>query len=101
MGMGIADFEQMTPSEFRAAWDAWLNRENRRDQGEWERARWIAMFILMPWSGKKSLRPRDIAVFPWERQQTDSAQKKLPEAELSREEIILRYEAAKKARGLK
>ena len=41
--------------------------ENRREQGSWERVRWQSALILQMFAKKGSkIKPKDLAVFPWE-----------------------------------
>jgi len=40
-------------------------RENRKEQGEWERTRWQTTLLLNIHT-KKTIKARDLIVFPWE-----------------------------------
>ena len=40
-------------------------RENRKEQSEWERTRWMTTILLNPHT-KKTIKARDLIVFPWE-----------------------------------
>ena len=94
IGMSRRDFEQCTPSEFAEVAERWHAQQQFQEQSEWERARWTGMCILQPWS-KKTLKPRDIATFPWEEKTTHKKETLTPEEERAR------YEAAKQRYGLK
>lgn len=93
MGMGMEDFCRCTPSEFRAAWDAWNELHEGCRREAWEQLRMQCLCTLQPWS-KGHLEARDIMEFPW-----DEAEAAPPDA-LSREELLRRYREAKRAVGL-
>jgi hypothetical protein len=61
-------------------------RDDDRERGAWERARWIAAVLLSPHAKKgKSIQPRDLTVFPWEKQERteqDDAEAAAKRAEL-------------------
>ena len=92
LGMSLSDFERCTPLEFHSVFDAWRNRAEQIDRSEWERVRYTCMCMLQPYS-KKKLRPRDVAVFPWERRSE-------PKVVESKEEEEARYQAALKRYGI-
>lgn len=46
-------------------------QQTQQYRNEWERTRWLAMFIVMPHS-KKKLKPTDLVKFPWESVKTNS-----------------------------
>lgn len=72
MGMGVRDFECLFTDEWEAACKAWARNDRERQQGRWERARWLGARLLQPWA-RKALRPEDLGRFPWEGQPaTDS-----------------------------
>lgn len=93
LGMSLRDFERCTPFEFQSVFDAWSRRVERSEHAEWDRARYMCMCILQPYS-KKKLRPTDIVEFPWEKKPES-----LPEV-LSKEEQEARYQAALKRYGI-
>lgn len=74
IGMSREDFLQSTPDEFNAIAEAWNNNNVQHYRSEWEQARFIAQFILMPYS-KKHLKPQDLVVFEWEETHTNVASK--------------------------
>ena len=43
-------------------------RENRKEQSEWERIRWQTTILLNPHT-KKRIKAKDLIVFPWEEKQ--------------------------------
>ena len=98
MGMSRDDFCRCTPSEFRLTWEAWSEREERRERSAWERARMECLCMLQPYS-KNKLRAQDVMVFPWEKEDDGAAKADRPE--LSREEMMERYREAMRRRGLR
>ena len=69
MHLSLADFEALTPDEWRHACQAWQEHEDSRQRLTWERARWLGARLLQPYC-RKSLRPADLGTFPWERPET-------------------------------
>ena len=68
MGISEDEFFDMNMRQFYARRHGYTQRE----QQEWERARYVGYFSLMPHTGKrKRLRISDLGHFPWE----DSAPK--------------------------
>lgn len=98
IGMSMQDFERCTPSEFRAVFDAWNGREERRERGEWERVRMSCLCSIQPYS-KKRLGVTDVMEFPWEKE--EKREKSKERREESMEEIKARYEAARRRFGLR
>lgn len=94
IGMSMEDFCRCTPSEFKATFDVWNRQEEQRERGHWERVRMSCLCSLQPYS-KKRLSATDIMEFPWEKRS------ETPKETLSKEEELARYEAAKRAYGLK
>lgn len=94
IGMSVEDFCRCTPSEFKAVSDAWSRHREQLERGRWERVRMTCLCSLQPYS-KKRLSAEDIMEFPWERKPES------PREELSKEEELARYGAAKRAYGLK
>ena len=48
--------------------------EEGRERGEWERVRWLAAAMLQPHLSKgKTIKPQDLALFPWEREDKPAA----------------------------
>jgi len=66
IGMSREDFLRSTPDEFNVIAEAWNNNNVQRCRSGWEQARFIAQFVLMPYS-KKTLKPTDLIVFEWEK----------------------------------
>tara|TARA_R110002051_G_scaffold98296_2_gene168446 strand:+ start:5510 stop:5854 length:345 start_codon:yes stop_codon:yes gene_type:complete len=48
----------------------------QKEQGEWERARWMAAVIINPHT-KRKISPKDITKFPWERISESNAAPKI------------------------
>lgn len=72
--MGYDDFCRCTPREFNAVVENWDRTRQQEFRNGWERTRFLATAILQPYS-KKRLRPKDIAVFEWEKAQTHKVEK--------------------------
>ena len=103
MGMGLDDFCRCTPSEFRAAWTAHAEREERLERDGWERVRMLAICSLQPYSQKR-LEPADVMPLPWDKGKdgkTAPGARNAADAAMTREELVARYEEAKRRRGLK
>lgn len=94
MGMGMDDFCRCTPTEFRAAWDAWNEMRQQCERTSWEQVRMQCLCTLQPWS-KDRLEARDIMEFPWDERKEEER------AAVSDDEIRQRYKAAKERWGLK
>jgi hypothetical protein len=90
----MEDFCQCTPFEFYSIYEGWQRRRESEDRSAWERARMICMCSLQPYT-KKSLSPKDVMEFPWEHEL-----KETPRREERKEDILARYQAAKKRVGL-
>ncbi len=70
IGMSLPDFCALTPSEFSATHQKWLEAQDVHERRAWERMRTLATFAVQPYS-KKRLKPSDLMVFPWERHQEE------------------------------
>jgi len=57
----------LTPREWTNLVTGFNERENRNQQNEWERTRWQTT-ILLNVHTKKTIKARDLIVFPWEAQ---------------------------------
>lgn len=73
MKMRPQDFEALYTDEWDAACQAWSTQRQNMRQEEWERNRWLAACMLQPWA-KKSLKPTDLVLFPWENNKTTAPQ---------------------------
>jgi len=71
VGMSLDDFARCTPSEFWSICEQWRSMEDGRMRDGWEQTRFVAVAMLQPYS-KKTLKPHDVAVFPWEKKKTDN-----------------------------
>lgn len=74
VGMSLDDFERCTPSEFRAVFDAWQQRQERDERRNWEQVRFLATASLQPYS-KKTLKPTDVVTFPWDAKSSSAVTK--------------------------
>jgi hypothetical protein len=97
MGMSMDDFCRCTPSEFSEVWKCFQQQEVRKERSAWERNRWLAVCVVQPYS-KKTLGVKDIAVFPWEKEEPTRQDAK---PAMSMEEIKERYKSALKEYGFK
>jgi len=62
-------FYSMTLPEFLLAAEGFHQLEEVRQQAHWERTRWLATLTLSPHTKKgHSIKPTDLAIFPWEKQ---------------------------------
>ena len=74
MGLGQlrldpTSFYAMTLPEFLLAAEGFHQLEEVRQQAHWERTRWLATLTLSPHTKKgHSIKPTDLAIFPWEKQ---------------------------------
>jgi hypothetical protein len=67
LGICLDDFLDISPTEFMAIHDKWLEREKLREQNEWVRARWQVFKTLCP-PDKKQINVFDIEIFAWEKE---------------------------------
>lgn len=65
LGLSISDFDSLTPPEFDFACLAYLEEQKEIARGEWNRARFMARFFLLPYA-KKEIQITDIAKFDWD-----------------------------------
>jgi len=65
MKLSIKDLYEMNPKNFLNAQLGFSRVHEQIEQGEWERARWLACVIINPHL-KKSISPGKITTFPWE-----------------------------------
>ena len=83
LGLSPSAFYAMTLDELTLAIKGWNKREEIRERFEWERARWLGMISLQPHLRKgRKLKPKDLAVFPWEKSVKPNQQKRLSREEL-------------------
>ena len=45
--------------------EGWNERQNRKEEADWERTRWMTTILFNPHT-KKRIKPKDLIVFPWE-----------------------------------
>ena len=98
--MSRDDFERCTPQEFYKTWTHWNELREAELQGEWERLRYMGLFMLQPYS-KKRLKVTDVMQFPWEGEENEKRRMKNEKSRtLDAEGERERYEAAKKRYGI-
>ena len=64
--MKVDEFYNMTPHNFINAQSGSRLLYEQNQQAEWERARWMACVIINPHL-KRSIDPKKITTFPWEK----------------------------------
>lgn len=64
--MGLEDFLNLTPFEFRETWQAWVRNTEHKEKQLWERTRWQVFRSLCPPKGNQ-LGLTDFIIFPWEK----------------------------------
>ena len=67
LNMSLEQFYNMCPRNFANAQIGSRKLYEQNEQAEWERARWMACVIINPHL-KKSIDPKKITTFPWEKQ---------------------------------
>lgn len=77
MGMRRDDFLAMSPAEFAAAADAWIQAEEARELNSWKRARRIAAILIRPHI-KKGIPEEKLIPLPCDRA-AQRKKKKAPE----------------------
>tara|TARA_R100000995_G_C3482748_1_gene125072 strand:+ start:1139 stop:1435 length:297 start_codon:yes stop_codon:yes gene_type:complete len=69
MGMNIDEFYDMIPRHFWIKMDGFYELENLRNQDSWERTRWMTLCLLnIQLPRNKTLKPRDLIRFSWEKE---------------------------------
>jgi len=96
IGLPRKEFWEITPKLFSIYVEEYQNKESNREKGEWERARFVATFTLLPHS-KKALKPKDLVIFPWEESEIIEVIKELPQ---SIKELAAAMDAKAKKEGL-
>lgn len=93
--MGLEDFERCTPSEFRAIADAWREHRSFVRRESWEEVRALAWCLLQSMT-ERCLKRTDVLSFAWDEEAAAGGHEELPE-----EDVMGRYAAVMKARGLR
>lgn len=60
-------FYDMLPREWGNLVSGWNEKQNRLEQGNWERTRWMTTILLNPHT-KKRIKATDLILFPWEKE---------------------------------
>ena len=90
IGMSLADFCQLTPGEFQAAYQAWTDRAEQRERSAWERMRMQAVITIQP-HVKGRVTPQRLLPFPWEKETKKPRRKPTTaEEDMKRFEEVLR-----------
>lgn len=88
MGLSIADFSALTPTQFDAIYEEWRAGQDNKVKAGWEQTRYIMWAVLKPYSKKKNLKTTDILPFHWDK--SNKPKKKMTKAE--REESLRELE---------
>jgi len=68
--MTVSAFWDSTPREFYNRQIGHYEKENRARRDAWEMTRWQTVWLLNIQLGKdKRLTPRDLTIFPWEKEE--------------------------------
>lgn len=92
MGLQPTEFENMTPAEFRYAFDGWLAEKEEKIIREWEQARFVAYYAMVLDMEPKHRKPMKV-MFPmaW-----DSPEDTTEVPEISYEERVRRVREFRK-----
>ena len=78
MCLSPAAFYSMEFTDFLIAAEGFVELEENRERQNWERQRWLATVLLQPHTKKgTSLKPTDIAKFPWDKKAKKNSDNKL------------------------
>lgn len=70
----------MTLRTLQNAIDGYEQRQERAERAAWERTRWLAAAILTPYAAKgKTIKPTDLARFPWDQKEGPKRKPLTPE----------------------
>lgn len=92
IGMSRDDFDRCTPSQFYEVYRHWAERRRDEERSAWERTRVAALFAIQPHT-RQQLTAHEVMPFPWD---DGAAQRE----QLTAEETLERFEAARKRYGL-
>ena len=87
LNMSLEQFYDMCPRNFKNAQDGRKKLYEQDDQAEWERARWMASVIISPLC-KKSIDPKKITIFPWEKKGKTARSRKIDIEKLRMESLF-------------
>lgn len=65
LGLSLADFSALTPSEFGECCRAWHEERESRQKDDWERMRLLATITIQP-HVKGKLKPQQLLPLPWD-----------------------------------
>ena len=68
LGLSYDEFLDYTPRSFYNKLKGINDMREEMDRSDWERARWMSTLIINP-HVKKTIRPKDLALFPWEKKE--------------------------------
>lgn len=83
IGMSLSELYGLDAEEFGAIYKSYAEREEGRYRAGWEQARFVSLNILSPYT-KKKLKPTDIALFPWEKEQQRAERKRVSDRDIER-----------------
>lgn len=69
--MTLEEFSALTPEEFAAVWDEYVDREERQEKSRWERMRLLATITIQPHVSEKITAP-ELLPFPWDGDEPES-----------------------------
>jgi hypothetical protein len=66
IGLTLSDFDALTPPEFASVYEQWEELQESIMQGEWNRARFLARFFLLPHCKDQNITLQDVQEFWWD-----------------------------------
>lgn len=64
--MSIREFSSLTPDQFTAIYQVWVERQDVLQQDRWERTRIMLTYLLQPYA-KGTLTPEKVMKFAWDK----------------------------------
>ena len=81
--VSLSEFYNMTLRELQNAIKGFLEHEERTQRIEWERTRWqTAILVNIQLPKNKSIKPQELARFPWEVKKPNKGVSKLTEEQI-------------------
>lgn len=62
-----SQFYDLLPREWMNLVEGWNERQNTKERADWERTRWMTTILINPHT-KKTIKAKDLIVFPWEKE---------------------------------